>query len=246
MLAFQQYQIAFAAHIRDPKNNPKPAGVPANRMGVYTHGVYLNVKEAVSACFPVCQKVIGPRKWQQVCKLFFAQHATQTPIFREIPEEFLDFINTHELTTLKLPVFFQQLAHYEWVELAVSAMPDVQTDNTENTDLLNQSIVFAPHMLLAYDYPVHQISGGFKPKTQAPTFLLVYRKPNGSIQFNELNPVTYQLIEQLQQGTTANTALRNIADAIAHPEPDVIVNFGIGILEDLKQQGVIIGNAAKA
>lgn len=240
MLSFQEYQIAFAAHIRDPKNNPRPKGVPANRMGVYTHGVYLNVKEAVSACFPVCQSVIGPRKWQQVCKLFFAQHATETPIFREIPEEFLDFISTTDLGALKLPDFFQQLAHYEWVELAVSAMPDTMAQPGTTDDLLNKAPVFAPHMLLAYDYPVHKISPSYKPAEQAPTFLLVYRQTDGTIQFNELNPVTYQLIQQLEEGITARTALLNIASAIQHPEPEVIVTFGIDILKGLREQGAIV------
>jgi len=240
MLDFQRYQIAFTAHIRDPKNNPRPKGVAAKRIGIYTHGVYLNIKEIVSACFPVCQKVIGSRKWQQVCKLFFAEHAAETPIFREIPEEFLAFINTHDLAALNLPDFFQQLAHYEWVELAVSAMPTTATDTKISTDLLNQPITFAPHMLLVYNYPVQNISARNKPKEQTTTYLLVYRQSDGEIQFNELNPVTYQLLHQIKEGTTAQQALTDIAEQLQHPDPDKIVQFGIQILTDLRQKQAII------
>ena len=42
--AFQQYQYAFTAHIRDPRRNPRPAGVPARRMRVYNQLLYNNLE----------------------------------------------------------------------------------------------------------------------------------------------------------------------------------------------------------
>ena len=62
------------------------------------------------------------------------------------------------------------------------------------------------------------------------------------MKFVELNPVTYRLIELLQQqSTTGMQALSKIADELAHPQPEIIIQFGLTILQDLKTQGIITG-----
>ncbi|HSR02851.1 MAG TPA: DNA-binding domain-containing protein, partial [Methylophilaceae bacterium] len=96
MLEFQQYQYAFTAHIRDPKKNPKPDNVDEERMSVYRDGVYNNVFESSSVCFPVCQKILGKAAWDSIMRRFFATHHASSPIFREIPQELLAFLQTDE------------------------------------------------------------------------------------------------------------------------------------------------------
>ena len=117
MLDFQQYQHAFTAHIRDPKNNPKPANVNEERMAVYREGVYNNIFSSASVCFPVCQATIGEEGWNATVKRFVANHHASSPIFKEIPKELLTFLEA-DTETLD---YIKQLAHYEWVELAVGA-----------------------------------------------------------------------------------------------------------------------------
>ena len=40
---FQKKQYAFAAHIRDPENNPAPTGIEDRRMGVYRELFFNNL-----------------------------------------------------------------------------------------------------------------------------------------------------------------------------------------------------------
>ena len=56
---FQEYQYAFAAHIRDPRANPRPPGVPARRTRVYNELLFNNLEGFLLACFPVTRKVLG-------------------------------------------------------------------------------------------------------------------------------------------------------------------------------------------
>ena len=240
MLAFQEYQLAFTAHIRNPRANKKPAKVNDKRMAVYREIVFNNIVGSVSACYPVCQLCMGKRAWQQLIRGFFAQYAATSPIFRDIPKHFLDYLSHTE----QLPAYLTSLAQYEWVELALASQVTETISVSKNSDLLDEIPVLAPaHQLLEYDYPVHQISAKFKPSTSTQTFLLVFRNAQNSVKFIELNPITFQLLSLIQdKQLTGRQALTQMAVAMQHPEVNMIVSFGAEILADLARQGAIIGS----
>lgn len=182
MLDFQRYQLAFTAHIRNPKLHAKPEKVVDARMAVYRESVFNNIFESVSVCFPVCQNVLGKRKWRQLIRSFVSNHSASSPLFREIPQQFLAFLDVLSLskthtsnTTIDLPPYLKQLAHYEWIELAISSKQTGQSSaqapglncpglNCPDLNCLG-AVITLPNAseLLAYDYPVHQISPSFKP-----------------------------------------------------------------------------------
>ena len=239
MYDFQQYQQAFTAHIRDPKNNAKPNNVDEERMAVYREGVYNNIFESASACFPVCQETVGADDWDATVRRFVATHHASSPIFREIPKELVTFLEADTNT----PDYIKQLAHYEWAELAVGGMQAVVPVLSEDVDLLNEIPALAPaHMLLAYDYPVQKISAQFKPDEQEATHLLVFRNAEFEVNFIELNPMVYVLLESIKQGKTGKQALTELARQIQHPETDVIVEFGHGVLRELTGKGAVLGS----
>ena len=47
---FQQKQYAFAAHIRDPENNPAPSGVEDRRMAIYRELFFNNLHNRLTWC----------------------------------------------------------------------------------------------------------------------------------------------------------------------------------------------------
>lgn len=244
--SFQRYQLAFSAHIRDPAHQPHPQHVPARRMAVYKEIVLNNLLEAISACFPVAQKTLGKRAWRKLARSFLCDYSANTPIFREIPEEFLAYLHTLN----DIPPYLASLCHYEWMELFVASIATSATaldkssrEITTTNDLLEHQIVFVATMqLLSYDYAVQKISPRYKPSEQVSTQLLMYRDAEFVVRFVELNAVTYRLIELLQQAsTTGRQALTIIVDELAHPESEIVLQFGLEILQDLTTQGIIIG-----
>lgn len=259
MLDFQRYQLAFTAHIRNPKMHAKPANVVEKRMAVYRESVFINIFESVSICFPVCQSVLGKRQWRHLVRNFVANFSASSPIFREIPQQFLAFLED----IADLPPYLKPLAHYEWIELAISSQqikpqltqasmqPPIQQTPVQQASVqqalnstcnyLDSVITLVPaSALLAYDYAVHKISKRFKPTIIEKTYLLVFRNTNFEVKFIELNPVTFNLLSEIQlQQLTGRQALTALATALQHPDLELFLRFGTEILHDLGRQQAI-------
>ena len=240
MLDFQRYQLAFAAHIRDPSANKKPTHVQDTRMAIYREIVFNNIFSSVSACFPVCKGILGARAWRKLVRAFFANHQATTPIFRDIPLQFLQYIDKK----IDLPIYFQSLAHYEWVELAVASLKTDPIKLSKTTDLLNKKPIFAPaHMLLSYDYAVQSISKRHLPQGSEQTFLFVFRNHENKVNFIELNPITFHLLNLIKTNQlTGKQAFTMLSEEIEHSDVDAIITFGAEILADLANQQAIIGS----
>lgn len=247
MTAFQRFQAEFAGHLRDPGTSPRPHGTSRRGMDVYAEIVFNNMESTLSACFPVCKKVIGVRRWKRLVRAFLAGHRCASPLFRQIPEEFLRWLETRASAAEDLPPFFGSLAHYEWVELAVAvAAVEAPPARLDGDLLAGRPVLAASLMLLEYPYPVHRISPRFKPALpdSEPTRLLVYRDTRDEVAFVEINAVTAILIRLLQaEAFSGHEALERVAQELQYPDPTVILGFGAMLLDDLRRQGVILGTA---
>lgn len=244
---FQAYQLAFARHIRDPKANARPIGVPARRMKIYNELLYNNLEGFLLACFPVLCAVLSERKWAKLVREFFAEHRCHTPLFRQIPDEFVQYVqNERGVRAGDLP-FMPELAHYEWIELVLSVSNmEAECDRIDpHGDLASGRPALNPVLaLLQYTYPVQRIGPASQPRTPPaqPTYLLVFRDAHYAVRFIELNPVSARLIDLLQSGKlSAEKTLKKIAQELKHPEPRVVIQGGLEILRDLHAQGAVLG-----
>lgn len=242
---FQRWQFAFTAHLRDPRAHPRPAGVAARRMKVYTELLYNNVEGFLLGCFPVLRQVLGARRWKKLVRAFFATHRSRTPYFRQIPDEFIQFLQSEWEGDDAYPPYTLALAHYEWIELVLSvstrsAMRAVDAAG----DLLDGVPVVNPVLAnLRYEWPVHRIAPRRKV-APAETFLLVYRDAGDAVRFVEINAFTARLIALLESATlSGRAALETIAAESAHPNPALVLAAGAALLADLRARGALLGTA---
>jgi hypothetical protein len=243
---FQRYQLAFTAHIRDPKAQPRPPGVAARRMKIYNELLYNNVEGFLLACFPVSRQVLGARKWMKLVRAFFSAHRSHTPYFRQIPDEFIQFLQNEHTLPEDYPPYLPALAHYEWIELVLSVSNrcadravDAEGDLLEGVPLLNPVLAN-----LRYDWPVHRIAPRRKIRPEE-TCLLVFRDANDQVQFSAINAFTARLLALLESGTlSGRTALQTIAAESRHPDPALILRAGAAMLQDLRSRGAILGVTA--
>ena len=250
MADFKQHQQQFAAHIRNPVSNPAPEGIEDRRMAIYRELFFNNVEGFLSNTFPVLKSIISQDDWLAMAKDFFSRHACETPLFSEISQEFIDYLQNERESQPHDPSFMLELAHYEWIEMAVAISDEDQglPAADPNGDLLRQHPLLSPVMRnLSYQFPVHKISPDFQPQ-QIPdemTHLVVFRNRQDEVRFLEINAVTQQLIEILKQNPNATglDAVRMIAEALQHPDPDVIMTAGENLLYDLRHKDIIIGTA---
>lgn len=236
---FLQYQRQFASHLRAPKAHAPPPGVAAGRMRVYTELVFNTQESTLAACYPVCKKVLGQRRWRRLVRDFIAQHRATTPLFRQIPEEFLRFLEAQPQPLLP---YLVSLAHYEWIELALSLV-DVEEPPPLRGDLLSGVPLLAPALaLLHYPYPVQRISPRWRPRRPSPVHLLVFRDRAGQVCFIELNALSAQLVDLLQAGELSGLqAIQRIADAAPTGMRAGVQRHGCALLAELHQLGAIVG-----
>lgn len=246
---FQAVQYAFAAHIRDPQHAPAPEDVEDRRMAVYRELFFNNVRDLLARGFPVLRKILGESAWAALIRDFLVQHRCQTPLFLELPREFLAYLRDTRVASEADPPFLQELAHYEWVELALSIDEREPGDVAANPagDMLDEAPIISPVAWpLVYAWPVHRISPDYQPEApgDAPTCLVVFRGPDLGIGFLEVNPVTARLLELVSHadGTrSGRELLESIARELAHPNPDTVIGGGRDLLDDLRERGVLLG-----
>jgi len=244
---FQQYQFAFTGHIRNPKASPRPPGVPERRMRVYNELLFNNLESFLLACFPVLRKVLGKRKWTKLVRDFFTVHRCRTPFFRQIPDEFIHYLQHERGNLPEDPPFLFDLAHYEWIELVLSVSnKEIPLERIDpNGDLLATCPAINPILALqSYAYPVHRIGPRFKPTAdqQETTHFAIFRNLNDEVKFVLLNPVSLRLISLLQSTKlTGRDALMQIAAELKYPDPAPVLEGGAAILRSLRDSEAILG-----
>jgi len=162
---FRQQQFKFAAHIRDPENNPPPRGIEDRRLGIYRELLYRNIEGFLANSFPVLRSITDDDTWHSTVRRYFADHRATTPLFPKLPQEFLFYLSDQGATD-DMPPYLQELAHYEWLELETSLDKREIIDSTvdDSVDCVAGIPVLNPIARIhAYTYPVHRISSTFLP-----------------------------------------------------------------------------------
>lgn len=239
---FQAHQDAFAAYIRNPEKNPLPTSVKPERMLMYRELFFNNIEGFLTSNFPVLHSLFNEQDWLNLVQDFFENHVCHTPHFSKIPEEFLEYLQNERKNLTDLP-FLTELAHYEWVEMALS-ISDAEASQIPSANLEISPLKLSPlACVLAYQFPVHKISPEFMPLTsEQPTFLVVYRNVEDMVQFLEITPLTFQLLQllEMQPEQFAEIYLTQLSDLVPLISLVILKEKGLEILKDFAKRGVIV------
>lgn len=246
MPAFQALQYAFAAHLRDPARHPAPAGIEDRRLKIYRELFYNNIEGFIRGGFPVLRTLYNDAGWHAMVRDFYHRHVSHSPQFCHIAEEFLDYLQNERGTIAGDPPFLLELAHYEWVELAVAIDDAPLPDCDPVGDLLEGAPLISPLARhLAYRHPVHKIHRDYQPAEPPPepTFLVVVRDREDKVGFVELNAVTARLLKLIEEqpARSGREQLLTLAAELKHADPQALVRHGQAMLEQLLAQGILLG-----
>lgn len=243
-------QTSFGAYLRDP-TRPPPPGIEERRLRVYRELFYQSIEGLLANNFPVIRSLRGDDWWHALVRGFYRDHASHTPLFPEIGGEFLRYIEQRAERDAGDPPFLFELAHYEWVELALSLdegdPADIACDL--DGDLLDGVPVISPLAWpLAYRFPVHRIRVDFQPAEPlpAPTCLLLIRDSDFRIQFKEIDLAGFRLMQAISDNPsrlTGRAMLLALAGEAGSPDPDAFVEAGGRLLQQLRRRQAIIGTA---
>ena len=242
---FKARQLEFAAYIRDPQKNPAPADVKKTRMAMYRELFFNNIESFLADNFPVLKRILSDSQWQALAQDFFSNHQSRSPYFAEIPEEFLDYLENERNNPDDYP-FMLELAHYEWVEMALTIAKEqtiIEPQGSQNFNP-NKNIRLSPLAWpLVYQFPVQRIAPDFLPEQppEQPTCLIAYRNHFYDVNFIEITPMTYRLLQIIQENirSSVKNSLLQVAKELNQTNSEMIIAGGLQILEDLAEKGII-------
>lgn len=241
-LRAQQFELT--RHLRDPAASPAPAGIEDRRLGIYRDLLFNNIASLLSGNFPVIESILGPQRWQGLVRDFYRDHRCHTPLFAEIAREFQRYLQGLDRLD---PPFLLELAHYEWVELALQ-LSDAAAPRDDagigEAGLLDHPPRLSPLAWpLAYAWPVHRLGPDFQPAQPppVPTLLLLRREPGGEVRFSELSPLAYRLLQRLEEcpRLSAREQLRALAAEAGSDDEAAFLDMGAALLRQMRATGVL-------
>lgn len=248
MSALQDTQTRLTRWLRDPDTAP-PGGIESRRLAIYRDLVFNNIEAFLAAGFPICKQLFSESEWSALVRQFLLEHRCQSPYFHQICAEFLRFLTGREPPDKP---WLSELAHYEWVELEldIAAGEPFPGGVVRDGDLLTGIPVLASTLRpLSYHWPVHLLGPGNPAVERVPdgVYLLVYRDPDERVAFMELNAATARLLELLLQNqrvdapVTGAEVIAALGAEMQHPDIEALQGFAAGLLDDMRQRGIVAG-----
>ncbi|MCP1419673.1 hypothetical protein J3D47_003916 [Pseudomonas laurylsulfativorans] len=241
-----QQQTAMGLYLRDPGHNAPPAEMDPARAQVYRDLVFANLSSLLSGTFPVLVRILGDEGWRSLVRIFLRDHRARTPKFGEIAQEFVEFLaaEPEALADGGWPPFMVELAHYEWVEMALQQSDAEPLDGGDAALLLDRPLrVSALAWPLAYAWPVHQVGPGYLPDVlpDQPTLLLVRRDEDWSVRFSGLSPLAWRLLQRIGEfpGLTGLEQLQGVAGEAGVVGDSGFMEGGVGLLRQMHGEGVV-------
>jgi hypothetical protein len=240
-------QRRFASHLRDPDSFAPVDGIEERRLAIYRRLFFNNVSNLMARNFPVLRRLHSDAEWNALIRGFMQRHHASTPLFPQIGQEMVAFLqHEQERGSLGKP-FFVELAHWEFLETCVRLDADDPRDieatpgrsPAEGRPVLNPTL-----RLAAYQWPVHQIGPDWLPESRPdrPTILMVYRKRSDKVAFTAVNALTARLIQLLQEHPTATglELLERIASERPALDPETVKARGLDLIAGLVDSEVIL------
>jgi len=240
---FSTVQQSFIDYIKEP-SRPLPVGTEARRMRIYRDLFFNNIEGFISSGFPVLKSLYSPDAWLALVQEFFVIHDCQSPIFIDIAQEFVIFLQSEYELKEQDPRFLLELAHYEYMELVVSVAKDnpSQVHITESVD--TECLCLSDTAkVLQYSYDVEHISEHYQPELPTPTpqYFCLYRDSEDEVVFLRLNPLAAQVLGYLSQSerVSFDNLVAWLVSAYPAMEESILIKGCREMIEGLANKGVI-------
>jgi len=240
--SLHEQQNSMGRYLRDPDHCAPPAEMDPARAQVYRDLVFANLSLLISGTFAVLVNILGDKQWRALVRVFLRDYRAHTPKFGEIAEEFVEFLASapQALAEGHWPPFMVELAHYEWVEMALQQSEAEPLPSGDAEQLLSLPLHVSPLAWpLAYAWPVHLLGPDYQPDTAPaqPTLLLVRRAEDWQVKFSQLSPLAWRLLQRIEEfpELDGRAQLQGLG---ASGSPTFFAN-GLALIQQLHGEGVV-------
>lgn len=239
MTDFRQQQRAFTGWIRHPDTAALPPGLELRRITLYRELLFNNITGFLESAFPVLQSRLPADHWECVLNGFFKDHRCHSPLFRNIPQEFLTYLQTRDWSQYS---WAPELAHFEWA-LAAADMADGILPDAEAGDVWTSVPAMSPFVWpLVYQWPVHRFEAE-EPDipSDVPTALLLYRNDFHEVRKMLLSLPAAALLDALRKEPVPLTEAITRLASEQGLEPGWLTEHLRPWVQALEEEGVIRG-----
>ncbi len=236
-------QNSLALYCRSGVEPPIPVSRPES-LPQYRRLVFNIVLNTMQQAFPIAYKNIPGSEWKDLVHEFFLNHDSQTPQVWKLPFEFYQFVSQNNYSkSLKKP-FLDDLLFFEWIEIEVHTMPDIEvTKHKTEGNLFTDILVLNPEFkLFKLNYPVHIHPPEKATELKDDYFVIAYRHPNDlTVRFLNLSILHTFIIEKLiEEKYTLNQIIDDTIGLFKINKNELIINIST-FLNDLFNQRLILG-----
>jgi len=240
-IALQSQLATYCRTGREVEN----IAAPAERLKHYRRLVYNVTYGILAQAYPITYNLLSNESWKTMVDNFVANHPCIDPQVWKMPGELIDFVSKIGYKTFDAPEFLVDLLKFEWLEVEVYSMSDIEIPTFMAIDnWLTDSLCFNPHyQILELQYPVHQLNK-LKPEAHKDQyFILSFRDEVGKVRFISIQAIQAVLLDTLIQnpGFSAQDIFDSMAD-----ETDFTVTKNteeklIELLSMLHTKGFLLG-----
>jgi len=238
-------------------DDPSPAdfrslGEEANGWRAYRRMVRSRFYQTIDHAFERLIGAIGVGTFHRVVDRFLAEDPPRSPYLRDLPGEFLRFVERTYSTlssTHALPPYALDLMRYEWAELDTAyCHQEVHPADVVPLDMHRMAALSPAHRLLKLEYHVHQMGtdGSDAPAEHSPVWLCLYRdRKTHDVETLELTPAAARMLAEIARQTAPLAEIvRSAAEGERLPVDVAFVEALSSLLADLTERGLLLGSLA--
>lgn len=195
-----KHQSDLAAFCRTGIYKPIP-GVIKENVRKYRELVYNVVDDSLQSAYPLTFNLFDKSEWDKLVHDFFSSHHCQSPQIWKMPKELIDYVKEFEKTHLNTYPFLIDLLLFEWMEVEVYMMEDIEVNSGMPIgSIKSENLILNPEIkVLALQYPVHlKKANEIKPEDKGQYFVSMHRDPEtGRVHFTDMQYPHVEVIEIL-------------------------------------------------
>ena len=219
-------------------------GAKQDRLHNYRRLIYNIIDDAIESAYPIVRSFMDESQWNEMIDAFVLEHKCQHPQIMHMPGELIEFAKIKDYSSkFELP-WLIDLLQFEWVEVVVHTMKDQAIAEFKlEGDFKTQALVFSPYFqLIELEYPIHKLRTRDISSEKGNYFMLVYRQENGTVQYLELNQLTYFIVAEMNENSCS--LLEAIEPILNQTQPEIRENFiqhAGSFIRNLRELGIVLG-----
>ncbi len=233
----------------DARERAGMLGCGPKRLLAYHEMVHGRLFKTIRSYLGPAAEQLGSDRLRADVDAWIAEPGPKTRYFRDIPAEFLAWVEPRWAADESLPPWLLELAHHQVLIRTIRNDPRPVGEPTGVGLDLDAAIACNQTVrLVRYEWAVHHLPKQPTPRqapAAEPTTVIAYRGHDEQPAFVDVKPRSAHMLERLLAGATLREALFGACEAMGETLDDAILSVTAVTLADLIDRHILLGGVAE-